>query len=504
MKAAKRTAKVSLLVLSLLCIVPSAALAQRVEALIIGGGPEPQANQVAIENHVRYLLRLLPGGSHTTVLFADGDPKAKTVLFERKAREMPAAEKILTLLLQGPESWRPATLQFRAPSLARIDGPAKKAPIEGAFDRLKNAASADPLLLYFAGHGSPGREKDLENNNFDLWGEQLCVRDLARNIAGLPTNRPLAIVMVQCYSGAFGNLLFRDGDPAGEAVDRDIAGFFATVKEKMAAGCTPAVDERDYQDFSTHFFAALSGKDRVGRAVSGADYNRDGRVGMDEAFCYTLVHNATIDIPVCTSDVFLRRFITTPDSEIFKTTYAKVREWGTPAQKAVLDELSVSLGLTGDDRLQKAWAKFQDQSAGRQLAARLNSTRRGFMVHREEERNTLFARWPDLKDPQSRAFAAAKSEALPWVRRRAEEGNYKGLLGAEKRLIDEEDEAYRRELAEAKQIRFVRLAKTVILSRLMRESEDETLKRRFEKLVAAEQRSLLPWQGPARAARFTR
>ena len=62
--------------------------------------------------------------------------------------------------------------------------------------------------------------------------------------------------MVQCYSGAFGNLLFQGGDPAAEAVDHDIAGFFATVKEKMAAGCTPAVDERDYKDFSSYFFAA--------------------------------------------------------------------------------------------------------------------------------------------------------------------------------------------------------------------------------------------------------
>src|SRR5207247_9666955 len=109
------------------------------------------------------------------------------------------------------------------------------------------------------------------------------------------------------------------------------------VKEKMAAGCTPAVDERDYKDFSSYFFAALTGKDRVGRSVTGADFNHDGRVGMDEAFCYTLVHTATIDIPVCTSDVFVPRFITLPDSEIFKTPFTQVKEWATPAQRAALE-----------------------------------------------------------------------------------------------------------------------------------------------------------------------
>ena len=55
----------------------------------------------------------------------------------------------------------------------------------------------------------------------------------------------------------------------------------------MAAGCTPEINEAEYQDFSSHFFAALTGRDRVGRAVTGADYNQDRRVSMDEAFaCY--------------------------------------------------------------------------------------------------------------------------------------------------------------------------------------------------------------------------
>ncbi len=502
MTPAVRSLRTALAALSLLCVLRSAALADGLEALIIGGGPTPQDNQVAIESNVRYLLRLLPNGAPRTVLFADGDPQSKTVLYEKKTKELAAAEKVFMLLLQGPESWRPATYQFRATTIPKVDGPAKRAGVDAAFERLRGGAHgpSNPLLLYFTGHGSANKQRNLDNNAFDLWGEQLYVKDLAQQISAIPADRPLALVMVQCYSGAFGNLLFQGGDPAAEAVELDIAGFFATVKEKMAAGCTPAVDERDYKDFSTYFFAALTGKDRVGRAVTGADYNNDGRVGMDEAFCYTLVHNATIDIPVCTSDVFLRRYVTVPDSELFKTSYSQVKAWATPAQQSALDQLSTAVGFAGDDRLLKAWSRFRDQNESRQRAARLDASRRGFWVIREEDRNALFGRWPDLKDPQSHAYAAAKAEALTWVRRRAEEGKYAELLDGEKKLMDEERTAYERELTDARLIRFVRLAKSVILAHTLRTSADDSVKRRFEKLVTAEQRSLLPWHGAARAA----
>ena len=89
----------------------------------------------------------------------------------------------------------------------------------------------------------------------------------------------------------------RTAIPRAEPIERDFAGFFATVKERVAAGCTSAVNEEDYHDFTSYFFAALTGRDRVGRRVTGADYNGDGRVGMDEAYCYTLIHDNSIDVP---------------------------------------------------------------------------------------------------------------------------------------------------------------------------------------------------------------
>src|SRR5262249_6184393 len=156
-------------------------------------------------------------------------------------------------------------------------------------------------------------------------------------------------------SGAFGNVLFAGGDPHAAPVDREIAGFFAVTPDRMAAGCTPEVNEAEYHDFTSYFFAALTGRDRVGRHVTGADYDHDGRVGMDEPYAYSLIHDISIDVPCCTSDTFLRHAVAMDDADVFKTPYSQVRTWATPAQAAALDELSQALKLTGEGRLNQAY-----------------------------------------------------------------------------------------------------------------------------------------------------
>ena len=142
--------------------------------------------------------------------------------------------------------------------------------------------------------------------------------------------------MVECFSGGFGNLLFQGGDPNGPVTDKDMCGFFASIPDREAAGCTPEVNEANYRDFTSYFFAALSGQDRLGRPVTGADYDHNGKVGMNEAFAYALIHDVSIDTPVCTSDVFLRRFVKTPDDVVFAIPYHDVLRVGRarPARRA--------------------------------------------------------------------------------------------------------------------------------------------------------------------------
>jgi hypothetical protein len=297
---------------------------------------------VAIESNVRYVDRLVPSGSKVRVLFTDGDPASKNVF---------------TL---GPDN-QPV---FRAPQLRRLDGPAELSPVHKELNSLLTPGGG-PVFLYFTGHGSPESQSNFDNNSFDLWdNQQLTVTDLASAVDAFPKNASITLVMVECFSGAFGNVLFKNGDPTGPLADQNVCGFFASVAQREAAGCTPEINEADYKDFTGYFFAALTGTDRLGKPVTGADYDHDGKVGMNEAFCYALINDDSIDTPVCTSDVFLRRFEKVPDEEVVQKPYSNILMWSSPAQHAALEALSSQLGLTGEDRLQNTYNSFMRQAQG--------------------------------------------------------------------------------------------------------------------------------------------
>ena len=306
-------------------------------ALMLGGGPDLSHNQTAIESNVRYVDRLLPPNAEKRVLFFDGRAQSRGVLCEDDTGHQ----------------------YYRIPRLPRLDGPNTLPAIKTEFQALASGPASAPVLIYATGHGSPGDET-LDNNDYDLWnGGYLSVKTLAGEIKTLPESTPVTLVMVECFSGSFGNLLFENGDPNAPLTHRDLCGFFASISARPAAGCTPEINEADYRDFTGYFFAALSGHSRLGKPVTGADYNHDGKVGMDEAFAYTLIHDDSIDTPVCTSDVFLRRFVPDQGFSFVQTRWSDLTTWATPAQRAALEALSADLHEQGEGRLRNTDALFE-------------------------------------------------------------------------------------------------------------------------------------------------
>jgi len=304
--------------------------------LLVGGGPEKEHNQVGIESNVRYMERLMPKNAERRILFADGDRASETVKFLDSAN----AER------------------YRAPRISQIDGPARLANVTAEIGSLN--ATRGSAFVYFTGHGSPDRGR-FDNNVFDLWSKDtISVKELAANIGALPKSLPVTLVMVQCFSGAFANVLFEAGDPQGAPVERDICGFFASVPIRMSAGCTPTTDESDYHDFTGYFFSALTGTARTGEKVTGADFDRNGKVGMNEAFAYTLINDVSIDTQTCTSDAFRRRSVTeTPYPETPETPYSSLLKWASPAQRAALEALSTQLSATGEGRFASLYDEFR-------------------------------------------------------------------------------------------------------------------------------------------------
>jgi hypothetical protein len=389
-----------LAVLALLMALFSARAADTppLYALLVGGGPDQENNAAQIEGHVHFVGSIFPPGTRRTVLFADGKTDGAKVCFLDKSADATARQALGVLLpkddaLNAPDL-RP--LQLGLP----VDGSAGAKNIHVAIGKLAAEATARPapVLLYFAGHGSAS--SDAGTPAYDMWDDkELDVHALAREVARLPASAHVTLVMAQCYSGAFGDVLFTGGTEKGLLARTNFVGFFSAAPDREASGCSWETGEADYQDFSSYFFGALTGRDRFGHAVTGADFDGDGRVTLHEAFCYALEHDVSIDTPVCTSEVFLRRAVQLDDDKIFGAPYAQVAAEATPAQRAVLEALSQRLGLTGDDRALTVFDKleFADQVARNSELDTQNTTGEQLDALRLGTLETLFKDWPDLR-----------------------------------------------------------------------------------------------------------
>lgn len=309
--------------------------------LIVGGGPNADNNQIAIESNVQYCHRSLPKGAACRILFADGNRSSNTVRFT------PAGEQ--------PGGFRDL---YKRPELPRLDGASSLENVNREISSLASTGTT-PVLLYFTGHGNIPRAPAPPLSYFSLWSfEQYSAVDMAQSLSAFPKDVPVVAIMVQCHSGGFAKSLFRNGDPSQPPMDNRFCGFYASVESRSAAGCTSSINTKEYRDFTTYFLAALTGTGRNGERTVGMDYDKNGVVGMNEAFCWTLIKDESIDTPICTSDEFLRRKVSMGEDEIFSTPYSRVLGYANPAQRAALEALSAEARLTGDDRLEKAFEAF--------------------------------------------------------------------------------------------------------------------------------------------------
>ncbi|GBF80720.1 caspase family protein [Aphanothece sacrum] len=232
--------------------------------LVMGGGGNPSYNEIALEKNVLYFQRTLKQmgypPSSANIFFANGNDGQATIRYLNPQRQ----EK------------------FKVPNIPDLKGSATVQNLNNWVDHLKLNGKNKPIFFYFTGHGILNHE-NANNNALMLWGDTpLTVRTLANMLNKLPKNSHIVTMMAQCYSGSFANFIYQDGNPNKPLALQTRCGFFATIKTLPSVGCTPEVDEADYRDYSSSFFAGLSGVNRIGKPVASADYNQDGRVSYYE------------------------------------------------------------------------------------------------------------------------------------------------------------------------------------------------------------------------------
>ena len=277
--------------------------------LTIGGGPTPFNNQISLEKNVQFFQRMLKEKAIAVeqhdILFADGNSLARDLQY-LETPDRPQLNENLALIFKETDHLHE---RYRNHEIENSTQAASRALLDQWFDKIgSNLTPADHLTIYVTAHGGRARDrKERENTRLYLWNnESIAVSEFAKLLDRLPEQLPVVMVMVQCHAGGFANLIFEDGSPTNKVTSHNRCGFFATVYDRPAAGCTPDIDEENYREYSSFFWAAIYGQTRTGAAIGSVDYNNDGVVTLSEAHAYVLLNSDTIDIPVTTSDTYLR------------------------------------------------------------------------------------------------------------------------------------------------------------------------------------------------------
>jgi len=265
----------------------------RLQVVLLNGGGQPASNFYSHLLHVKQFSDVLrrAGISPTdmAIFNADGaDPIADFAVRDLQ----PEAD---FWLLRGTRLERPLRPHIRYENSV-VDGftlqPATRAALRRWFgDAAQHLGPGDTLLFYVTDHGTKNAV-DLANNRITLWGEHesLSVTELRELFARLDPSVRVVVLMSQCYSGGFANLMDTDtaaGLPAG-----NVCGFFSSTADRQAYGCYPENRDKDNVGHSFAFIESLA----AGDTFPGA-HNR------------VLVIDQTPDVPLTTSDVYLERLL---------------------------------------------------------------------------------------------------------------------------------------------------------------------------------------------------
>jgi hypothetical protein len=359
-------------------------LPTEVSAIIVGGGPSPESNQVSLEEDVRLASETF--GEATSVRLFAGGPGTRAVQVEDDENDPDDLRRQIGDIFY-PHGGRDA--HYVATTLA-LHGPST---LEALETRLLDALTegTTPLTLYIAGHGDRG-EVPADARALFWGGESLTPVDLALLLEdgllpGAP-RRPLRVIATTCFSGGFAELAFQAANREEGPTGQDRCGLFATSWDEEASGCDPNPDRGAHEGFGVHFLMAMRGQLRDGTDAHVAlDLDHNGRISPMEALTQARIAGASVDIPTTTSEALLEALAPTEGERV---------PFAMPEQERVIEVLSARLGFNettspaeltrielqrkeGGDELDAALAQM-DEAYGRLIYATLS-------------------RWPVLDDP---------------------------------------------------------------------------------------------------------
>lgn len=466
--------------------IPSTAVA-RDFVLTIGGGYSPQGNQVSLEKNVLLFQKVLKNApdqpARHDIYFADGHASEKDVLVHDLDR-VPRANRLMAEVFDSTDA---LGLTFRNHQVPNVRDSANPANVRSWFrDVAPQMHRGDRLLIYVTAHGYRSRDTRREHDtSIALWDKTtLKMSELARMLDQMDPAVDVVMVMVQCYTGGFSHLIYKAGDPEKGLSPQRRTGFYATVHDRPAAGCTPDVNEANYEEYSTFFLAAFLGTDRTGNQIDLPDYDKDGRVSLEEAHAYTILNAETIDLPVKSSGAFLRveSDFGDEDGELLENDepFSTVLEFATPVQRTLLTQLSEKLSLSGDNRIVDAWRRSRNDRRRRGVTRRGSNTRNRIA-------NDLLGKWPELENPfnplVTELLTTRSGEFVQTVESHPDFERFQSESQQGSRSNDQTSRVMHE--------RFLRVADNVVLAENLRRMAKPEKVKEYESIVASERQSLL-------------
>jgi hypothetical protein len=260
--------------------------------LMINGGGTPPKNYQSHLLHLQQLVDYLESTGvpmqQVSIFSSDGDDEGLDLAFRE-----PVPDEFWRL--RGTQQARTlgAPILYKSSEISGFSlQAATKENLRQWFENnRKRLRAGDTLLLYVTDHGDRNN-KDLKNNTITLWGknETLSVRELREFCELLDPDVRVVTLMSQCFSGSFAQLMHahaEDGLPQG-----NVCGYFASTAARPAYGCYPENRGRENVGHSFRFMQGL--------ADTGA---------FPAAHDSVLVTDATPDVPLRTTDVYLEELV---------------------------------------------------------------------------------------------------------------------------------------------------------------------------------------------------
>ena len=368
------------------------------EAILVGGGNDVHGSQGQIELNVKWVQQVLADQDvSTSTYFTDGEETGLDVHYQLLPDQVPTANEPLARVFGN---WVLHARRYKEHDIPNVVGSTRRDELVPALRERVDATADTDLLLIYNGHGGQSHSST-DQVTLKLWDNTTLSANELHAIVK-PRIAPFRYVFTQCYSGGFHRLAYQN-PTTGLAVSKaPRCGFTAESAYRLSEGCSASIDSDDYRDYTTYFFAALSGNERDGEIISrNADVNDDGVTTLREAHLFTIEEAYSTDLSRSSSEDYLTQWqpwylrwlpppVNLPNNEYAQLFRDLANRYDIPLSRnmarQIRQQLNDTLALIDDTQLQRQSLRQQERELQYSLQSKLSQN------------------WPNLLGPYTGAY----------------------------------------------------------------------------------------------------